>query len=111
MLHKIILAALLVAGFVVNKFPGDARVLDPGLAMLRDLTGRPVLGVLPWTDGLWLDAEDSLDLGKGPAPAAGGVPGGVPGPVRGPRRALRGRLRGMAAPAPGRGGLPATRTR
>jgi adenosylcobyric acid synthase len=56
----------LVAGFVVNKFRGDARVLDPGLAMLRDLTGRPVLGVLPWTDGLWLDAEDSLDLGTGP---------------------------------------------
>jgi adenosylcobyric acid synthase len=55
----------LVAGFVVNKFRGDARVLDPGLAMLRELTGRPVLGVLPWTDGLWLDAEDSLDLGAG----------------------------------------------
>ena len=30
--------------------------------MLRRLTGRPVLGVLPWRDGLWLDVEDSLDL-------------------------------------------------
>ena len=72
----------LVAGFVVNKFRGDARVLDPGLAMLRDLTGRPVLGVLPWTDGLWLDAEDSLDLGTGPDEggmgrrAGGGTPAG-----------------------------------
>jgi adenosylcobyric acid synthase len=56
----------LVAGFVVNKFRGDASVLDPGLAMLRDLTGRPTLGVLPWTGGLWLDAEDSLDLGARP---------------------------------------------
>jgi adenosylcobyric acid synthase len=65
----------LVAGFVVNKFRGDARVLDPGLAMLRDLTGRPVLGVLPWTDGLWLDAEDSLDLGTGPTPAGPAVKG------------------------------------
>jgi adenosylcobyric acid synthase len=54
----------LVAGFVVNKFRGDAAVLDPGLAMLRDLTGRPTLGVLPWTGGLWLDAEDSLALGS-----------------------------------------------
>jgi adenosylcobyric acid synthase len=52
----------LVAGFVVNKFRGDPAVLDPGLDMLRDLTGRPVLGVLPWTGGLWLDAEDSLAL-------------------------------------------------
>jgi adenosylcobyric acid synthase len=57
----------LVAGFVVNKFRGDKTVLDPGLTMLRDLTRRPVLGVLPWTDGLWLDAEDSLDLGARPA--------------------------------------------
>jgi adenosylcobyric acid synthase len=59
----------LVAGFVVNKFRGDASVLEPGLAMLRDLTGRPALGVLPWTGGLWLDAEDSLDLGTAPAAA------------------------------------------
>ena len=63
----------LVAGFVVNKFRGDARVLDPGLAMLRDLTGRPVLGVLPWTDGLWLDAEDSLDLGTVRGEGEGGM--------------------------------------
>src|SRR5262252_6343158 len=56
----------LVAGFVVNKFRGDARLLEPGLDRLRDLTGRPVLGVLPWTAGLWPDAEDSLSLGAGP---------------------------------------------
>ena len=56
----------LVAGFVVNKFRGDARLLQPGLDQLRELTGRPVLGVLPWTAGLWLDAEDSLSLGAGP---------------------------------------------
>src|SRR5262245_40438539 len=56
----------LVAGFVVNKFRGDARLLEPGLDRLRELTGRPVLGVLPWTAGLWVDAEDSLTLGAGP---------------------------------------------
>ena len=40
--------------------------------MLRGLTGRPVLGVLPFTEGLWLDVEDSLslDLGRRPAPGA-----------------------------------------
>jgi adenosylcobyric acid synthase len=54
------------------------RLLQPGLDMLTAATGRPVLGVLPWVPGLWLDVEDSLDLasltqdGVRPAP-----PGGV----------------------------------
>src|SRR4051794_34185423 len=51
-----------LAGWVINKFRGDERLLRPGLDMLVSLTGRPVLGVLPWVPGLWLDAEDSLDL-------------------------------------------------
>ncbi len=52
----------LVSGFVINKFRGAAELLHPGLAMLRRLTGRQVYGVLPWREGLWLDAEDSLSL-------------------------------------------------
>jgi len=52
----------LVCGFVINKFRGAPELLEPGLAMLRHRTGRPVLGVLPWREGLWLDAEDSLSL-------------------------------------------------
>jgi adenosylcobyric acid synthase len=52
----------LVAGFVVNKFRGDVGLLRPGLRTLEELTGRPVLGVLPWLPGLWLDSEDSLAL-------------------------------------------------
>ena len=60
----------LVAGFVVNRFRGDARLLQPGLDMLTGLTSRPVLGVLPMISGLWIDAEDSLTLGSGlPGPA------------------------------------------
>jgi len=56
----------LVSGFVINKFRGDLRLLAPGLEMLRGLTGRPTLGVLPWLAGLWLDVEDSLDLDSRP---------------------------------------------
>ncbi|WP_336210160.1 cobyric acid synthase [Nonomuraea sp. LPB2021202275-12-8] len=52
----------LVSGFVVNKFRGAKELLEPGLDQLRELTGRPVYGVLPWLDGLWLDVEDSLAL-------------------------------------------------
>jgi len=49
-----------IAGFVINKFRGDPALLAPGLRQLTALTGRPVLGVLPWQEKLWLDAEDSL---------------------------------------------------
>jgi adenosylcobyric acid synthase len=59
----------LVAGFLINKFRGDLRVLAPGLGQLERLTGRPVLGVLPWLRGLWLDVEDSLAL-EGPRDGA-----------------------------------------
>jgi adenosylcobyric acid synthase len=55
----------LISGFVINKFRGAPELLDSGLSMIRELTGRPVLGVLPWRDGLWLDAEDSLALNRG----------------------------------------------
>lgn len=58
-----------LAGFVVNKFRGDATLLTPGLDWLAETTGRPCLGVLPWTEGLWLDVEDSLDLDRRPRPA------------------------------------------
>jgi adenosylcobyric acid synthase len=58
-----------VAGFVVNKFRGDQRLLAPGLDMLTSMTGRPTFGVLPWREDLWLDAEDSLDLDARPRAA------------------------------------------
>jgi adenosylcobyric acid synthase len=51
----------LVAGFIVNKFRGDRTLLKPGLGMLEELTGRPVLGVLPYTTGIAVDAEDAID--------------------------------------------------
>jgi adenosylcobyric acid synthase len=59
----------LVAGFLVNKFRGDVRLLAPGLDQLTALTGRPTLGVLPWRSGLEMDVEDSLgvDAARGPA--------------------------------------------
>ncbi|WP_067144221.1 cobyric acid synthase [Microtetraspora malaysiensis] len=60
----------LVAGFVVNKFRGARELLEPGLDMLRGLTGREVYGVLPWLDGLWMDVEDSLALDNRPPAAA-----------------------------------------
>jgi adenosylcobyric acid synthase len=67
----------LISGFVINKFRGAPELLDSGLAMLRRRTGRPVYGVLPWREGLWLDVEDSLslatrELDRGTPPASFG---------------------------------------
>jgi adenosylcobyric acid synthase len=55
----------LVAGFLVNKFRGDVRLLHPGLDRLTALTGRPTLGVLPWLPGAAVDVEDSLGVPTG----------------------------------------------
>jgi adenosylcobyric acid synthase len=51
-----------VKAFVINKFRGDPALLRPGLADLEGRTGVPTIGVLPWVEGLHLDAEDSLAL-------------------------------------------------
>jgi adenosylcobyric acid synthase len=49
-----------VKGFVINRFRGDMALLESGLAWLEERTGKPVLGVLPYLHGLYLDAEDAL---------------------------------------------------
>jgi adenosylcobyric acid synthase len=53
-----------IGAFVINKFRGDESVLAPGLAELTARTGVPVAGVLPWLPNLWLDAEDTLEVGR-----------------------------------------------
>ena len=50
-----------VAGFVINKFRGDIKLLESGLTWLEQRTGKPVLGVLPYLQGLHLDAEDAIN--------------------------------------------------
>lgn len=53
-----------IIGFVINRFRGDISLLQPGLEWLEQQTGKPVLGVLPYLHGLYLDAEDSLSLAQ-----------------------------------------------
>ena len=52
-----------VIGIVINKFRGDDQLLQPGITELEDLTGVPVLGVLPFDDP-GLPAEDSVSLAE-----------------------------------------------
>ncbi|MBP3087845.1 cobyric acid synthase [Corynebacterium sp. sy017] len=54
-----------ICGFIVNKFRGDRSILEPGLVELERRTGVPTLAVLPFIEGLWVDAEDSLQTPRG----------------------------------------------
>jgi adenosylcobyric acid synthase len=53
-----------VKGVVINKFRGDPEILKPGLKQIEELTGVPVLGVLPYIEDLSLPEEDSVALEK-----------------------------------------------
>ena len=52
-------------GVVINKFRGDRRLFDDGVAILEQRTGVPVLGVLPFLRDLVLDQEDSVTIESG----------------------------------------------
>ena len=56
-----------VLGVVINKFRGDRRLFDDGVAILEKRTGIPVLGVLPFLRDLVLDQEDSVTIESGSA--------------------------------------------
>jgi adenosylcobyric acid synthase len=64
-----------IAAFVINRFRGDQQLLAPGLEQLTRLTGRRTLGVIPYREDLWIDAEDSLSLDRA-RPEAPPMPGG-----------------------------------
>ena len=49
-----------VIGFVINRFRGDISLLESGLKWLEERTGKPVLGVLPYLQDFYLDAEDAV---------------------------------------------------
>ncbi|NLM28877.1 MAG: cobyric acid synthase [Methanomicrobiales archaeon] len=51
----------LVAGIIINKFRGDPGFFASGVEKLEELTGVPVLGVVPYVD-IPLPSEDSLSL-------------------------------------------------
>ncbi|MBF0431395.1 MAG: cobyric acid synthase [Fibrobacteria bacterium] len=52
----------LIKGFIINKFRGEKSLLDSGIVELERLTGIPVLGVLPFMEGLEIEEEDSVAL-------------------------------------------------
>lgn len=66
-----------ITGFIVNKFRGDVSLLTPGLDVVREYSGVPVLGVVPFIPGLWIDAEDSLGTVAGASVGPANAPLGT----------------------------------
>lgn len=69
-----------IKGLIINKFRGDITILEPGLKMLEDLTGKKVIGVLPYAD-IRLEPEDSLAMEEDEGTFSASqqsVPAGVP---------------------------------
>jgi len=51
----------LLKGFIFNKFRGDVSILKPGFRKIKEITKRPVFGVIPMFD-FDLPEEDSLNV-------------------------------------------------
>lgn len=51
----------MVKGLLINKFRGDKTILDPGVAILEEKSGIPVVGVAPY---LHIDVEDEDSLSE-----------------------------------------------
>jgi adenosylcobyric acid synthase len=78
--HAVIAASerALIKGFLINRFRGDLRLFDGGVAQISARTGWPSLGVVPWfEEASRLPAEDALDLTRDRA-AGGGLTIAVP---------------------------------
>ena len=48
-----------IRGLIINKFRGDEALLAPGLRMIEERLGIPVVGVVPWIDAD-IEDEDSV---------------------------------------------------
>ena len=48
-----------VKGVIINKFRGDVNILKPGLKEIEELTGVPVIGVMPYSN-IDIEDEDSV---------------------------------------------------
>lgn len=53
-----------IKGFIINKFRGDVSLLDSGIDWLQARSQKPLIGVMPFIEGLHLEAEDSLSLNR-----------------------------------------------
>ncbi|MPQ47529.1 cobyric acid synthase [Marinifilum sp. N1E240] len=51
-----------IKGILINKFRGDIKLFEEGKKIIEDLTGKPVIGVLPYFRDIHIEEEDSVSL-------------------------------------------------
>lgn len=61
-----------IKGIIINKFRGDLRLFSDGVRMMEDVCGVPVLGVVPYFQGIHIEDEDAVDLAGKPSRAEEG---------------------------------------
>ncbi len=52
----------LIRGLIVNKFRGDPALFTDGIRILEEKGNVPVLGVVPFLNGLYLPNEDAVEI-------------------------------------------------
>jgi len=50
----------LISGFLINKFRGDPQLFESGIDYIEKKAGRPVLGLIPFFNDIFIDSEDSV---------------------------------------------------
>ncbi len=51
-----------IKGIIINKFRGDVSLFDEGRKIIENLTGVPVLGIIPAFTHISIEEEDSVSL-------------------------------------------------
>lgn len=51
-----------IKGIIINKFRGDINLFTEGRRMLEELTGKPVVGVVPYFQDIFVEQEDAVIL-------------------------------------------------
>lgn len=54
----------LIKGIIINKFRGDMQLFEDARHTLKEITGVPVVGVIPWFNHIHIEQEDSVVLDR-----------------------------------------------
>ena len=67
-----------VEGLIINRFRGDISLLEPGNQWLEQATSKPLLGVIPYLEGLHIESEDGFSQNQIPQQEKNGIKVVVP---------------------------------
>ena len=52
----------LIKGIIINKFRGDLTLFEDGKLILERITGKPIVGIIPYFEDIFIEQEDSVAL-------------------------------------------------